>query len=41
VHQPSIEFGATMARVLVARLEGLEVERATVLATALVVRQST
>ena len=40
VHQPSIGLGETMARVLVRRIEGEEVERVTLLPTELVVRQS-
>lgn len=40
VHQPSIGLGETMARVLVRRIAGEEVERVTLLPTELVVRQS-
>ncbi len=41
VHQPSIELGTTMAKILVERLAGLTVDHATTLATDLVIRQST
>lgn len=41
VHQPAVEIGTEMARVLVRRLEGADVERVTVLPTELIVRQST
>lgn len=40
VHQPSVEMGAEMARVLVRLIEGKEAQSTTLLPTSLVVRQS-
>jgi Transcriptional regulators len=41
VHQPSVRLGATMAEVLVKRIEGEPVDRVTILPAELVIRQST
>jgi DNA-binding LacI/PurR family transcriptional regulator len=40
VHQPSVELGATMAEVILKRIEGHVADRVTMLPTQLVVRQS-
>ncbi len=40
IHQPAVEMGATMGRVLVKLIEGQEVERVTWLPTSLLVRES-
>ena len=41
VHQPSVKLGATMAEVLVKRIEGEPVDHVTILPAELVIRQST